>query len=118
MRTQSVAFAIFILIMTPLLVYGGAMTDEEFYSNAVDDFIKKCDLNSGFFVDSSSSSLQKSVALNVLKASYVKYFKNDIVVHLLINKRDIDRKEYKINHYINSLFFDVFRVASGEETSQ
>lgn len=118
MRTQTIAFVIIILIMSPLLTYGGAMTDEEFYSNAVDEFIKKCDMSSGDLAISSLPSAQKIVALNILKASYVKYFKNDIVVYLLINKRDIDRKEYKINHYINSLFFDVFRIASGEETSQ
>ena len=123
MRTHNTAFVIFVIYCIVFSFSGvdsvcAEMTDEQFYSHAVDRYIEKSCFMDKRLSGSELPSMQKYGALNCLKASYVGFYKHHIVRQLIHNKDTISRKEYKIEQFINSDFFEVFRLAAEDIKDQ
>ena len=118
MRTQTifvfVTFLTILSLLTGLHSAHSGMTDEQYYSQYVDKFIEKCARKDTSYSNSCMPTIQQYGALNCLKASYIAYFKTHIVGQLLEVKADVGRTDYKIDRFINSKFFEVFKVAKGE----
>jgi hypothetical protein len=94
------------------------MTDEQFYSDKIDNIIQKCTYIDKRLSGSCMLSMQKYGALNLLKAAYISYYRDNLVRGLIYNKNSIQRKDYKITQYVNKSFFDIFRLANGEFQEQ
>jgi len=78
------------------------------YSTFIDDLISRCESKKAM-CNSKCESIRRSVSLYILKASFYKYRKEELVEELI--KEQIGIKSHKIYYYLNGRFFGIFRDA-------
>lgn len=108
----SVGLTFISLMLFAVVPASSEMTDEQYYSIQVDKLIEKCVYKDRELTASCMPTIQQYAALNCLKASFVAFYKRDVVASLMENK--VGRKEYKVKHHINAMFLEVFKKARGE----
>lgn len=108
---------IFISLLTWVVVpANGEMSDQQYYNRYVTNYIEKCAHKDKQYSGSCMPSIKSYGALNCLKAAYAAYFHRELVDQLLVNK--IEKKPYKVEHFINSSFFTVYRASAEELKDQ
>jgi hypothetical protein len=90
-------------------------TPEQYYNQYISSYIEKCAQKDKQFSGSCMPSIKRYGALNCLKAAYAAYFHKELVAQMMITK--VEKKDYKVERFINSSFFEVYR-ASAEELKQ
>ena len=82
---------------------------ETFYGTFIDDLISRCDLKKAM-CDSKCESIRNSVSLYILKASFYKYYKEELIREMI--DKQMGTNPHRIYYYLNVRFFDIFREAT------
>lgn len=117
-RIIASVFTIMIVLCSFVPSVHGDMTDDQwmaFYSKYVDKYIEVCEQKDFNYSASCIINIEKYGAINCLKAAYVGFYKEILVLGLMANREKIGKSDYKIDHFINSNFFKVFKAAKQEK---
>ena len=82
---------------------------ETFYGAYIDDLISRCESKKAMCY-SKCESIRMSISLYVLKASFYKYHREELIREM-INKQ-MGTNTHKVYYYLNTRFFDTFRDAT------
>lgn len=120
MKTRIIASAFIIVIFlcstTPSV--NGDMSDDQwksFYSRYVDKYIELCHQKDFNYSGSCMINIKQYGAINCLKAAYVGFYKETLVLGLMTNRDKIGKTDYKIDQFVNNSFFEVLNAAKQEK---
>ena len=104
--------AAFGLFLSPFASIGITEDDtglETFYGAFIDDLISRCESKEAMCY-SKCQSIRSSVSLYILKASFYRYHKQELIREMI--EKQLGTNTHKIYYYLNTRFFDTLRDAT------
>lgn len=86
-----------------------SMDKRAVYSKMIDRYAACCEKKS-MLRHSRSENLRQKAEISCLKAAYLRNYKDEIVADLI--EHNINPQPYKVQHFVNTLFFDLIRRES------
>jgi hypothetical protein len=101
---------VFLLGVFHVSAHSGNDNDlKAYYENCIDNRIKCCNCKALRW-DSKSKKISCCAMIAMLKAAYFRENKNLLIEEM--NAKNIGKKQYKVDHYLNEKFFKVYRSSA------